>query len=243
MSWIAHDLEPYLFHRKLGKRAIPISFAALVLGSWGPDLFTKWFTYGTNIAGLHLKASNPTQFQRGWPGAGFTHSLTFGVVLAVVVYALTRNKPWTLGLLLGIWMHTFSDTLDTVGTMLFFPWTHHFAIGLWAYAAYLGRVTDAGAYFSGPALLWDSFWVVAALACSPMLRRSYFVERIAVRDGFWARAGRWLPEDALLAVYRGAFFWGVCRFTGWVLWAHVLHHYSFDLTFGGPHWAHGVHLP
>ena len=242
MSWVAHYLEPYIFQRKLGGRAVAISFVALVLGSWGPDLFTKWFTYGTNLAGFHLKASDPVQFQRGWPGAGFTHSLTFGVVLAGLVYLLTRSKPWTLGLLIGIWLHTLSDSGDTVGTMLFFPWTHHFAAGAWAYTADLGRITDAGAYYSGPAFVWDALWVAAVLLCWPMLRRSYFHETVAARDGFWGWVGRRRSEAFLLALYRGAFFFGVCRFAGWMLWAHVLHHYPFDPTWGGPHWAHGVHL-
>jgi membrane-bound metal-dependent hydrolase YbcI (DUF457 family) len=236
VSWVAHDLEPYVFQRKLGKTA-GISFVALVLGSWGPDMFTKWFAYGVGLAGLKLKASDPVQFQRGWPGVGFTHSLTFGVAVAALVYLVTRSTPWALGLLIGIWLHTFSDTGDTVGTMLFFPWTHHFAIGAWRYTAHLGRIEDAAAYYSGPAFVWDAIWVALALACWPVLRRSYFHERIAPRDGFWAWSGRLLPECALVAVYRGAIFYGLCRFTSWMVWAHVLHHHPFDPTWGGPHWA------
>lgn len=236
MSWVAHDLEPYVFQRKLWKGA-GISFAALVLGSWGPDLFTKWIAYGTNIAGFHLKASDPVRFQRGWPGVGFTHSLTFGLLVAVLVYGLTRSTPWAVGLLIGISLHTLSDMGDSVGVMLLFPWTHHFALGAWKYTANLGRIDDAAAYYSGPAFVWDAFWVVLALSCWPVLRRSYFLERIAPRDGFWAWCGRLLPEDALLAVYRGAMFFGLCRFTSWMLWAHVLHHHPFDPSWGGPHWA------
>ncbi len=145
MSWIAHDLEPYLFQRKLGA-GVAISFVALVLGSWGPDVVTKWFVYGTNVVG---------------PLSGF---------------------------------------------------------------------------------VWEALWVAAALACWPILRRSYFRERIAPRDGFWAWSGRLLPEDALLTLYRGAIFFGVYRFATWMHWAHVLHHYPFDLTWGGPHWAPALRL-
>jgi membrane-bound metal-dependent hydrolase YbcI (DUF457 family) len=236
MSWVAHDLEPYVFQRKLFKGA-RISFVALVLGSWGPDMFTKWFVYGTNVFGLQLKASDPVQFQRGWPGMGFTHSLLFGVVVAGLVYLLTRSRPWAVGLLIGIWLHTLSDCGDTVGTMLFFPWTHHVALGAWRYTADLGRLDDAAAYYSGPAFVWDAIWIVLVLASWPVLRRSYFHERIAPRDGFWAWTGRRLPEPALVALYRGAIFFGLCRFTTWMLWAHVLHHHPFDPTWGGPHWA------
>jgi hypothetical protein len=240
MSWVAHDLEPYVFQRKIGGSAVAISFVALVLGSWGPDLLTKWFVYGTNVAGLHLKADDPVQFHRGWPGAGFTHSLTFGVVLAAVVYVLTRSKPWAIGLLIGIWLHAVSDTGDTVGSMLFFPWTHHFTLGAWVYTVQSGRISDTAAYYSGLGFVWDSIWVAAALASWPVLRRSYFRERIAPRDGFWSWSGRLLSEDALLVLYRGAIFFGICRFATWMLWAHVLHHYPFDLSWGSPHWAHAA---
>jgi len=226
MSWVARDLEPYVFQRKLWKGAAGISFVALVIGSWGPDMATKWLAYGTNVAGLHLKASDSIQFHRGWPGAGFTHSLTFGVVVAGVVYVLTRSTPWALGLLIGIWLHALSDSGDTVGAMLFFPWTHHFALGAWRYTTGLGRLEDPAAYYSGPGFLWDSFWVVAAILSWRVLRRSYFHERIAPRDCFWAWSGRLLPEHALVAVYRGAIFFGLCRFTTWMLWAHVLHHWA-----------------
>jgi membrane-bound metal-dependent hydrolase YbcI (DUF457 family) len=236
VSWVAHDLEPYVFQRKLWKGA-GISFVAVLLGSWGPDMFTKWLAYGTSIAGWKVQANDPTRFHRGWPGVGFTHSLTFGVVLAAVVYACTRSGPWAIGLLLGVWFHVLSDTGDTVGVMLFFPWTHHFAFGAWQYAATLGRYQDGAAYYSGPGFMWDAFWIVALLLSFRVMRRSYFHERIAPRDGFWAWSGRLMPEHALVALYRGAIFFGLCRFVTWMLWAHVLHHHAFDPTWGGPHWA------
>lgn len=240
MSWVAHDLEPYIFQRKIGTGPIAISFVAVVLGSWGPDAVTKWFVYGTGFLGIHLKADNPVQFHRGWPGVGFTHSLTFGLVLGVLVYLLTTSKPWAIGLTIGIWLHALSDMGDTVGTMLFFPWTHQFTLGAWAYTVQSGRLSDAAAYYSGPGFVWDGLWVVLALVCYPVLRASYFHERVAPSDGFWRRTGRFLPEEALLALYRGAIFFGICRFAGWMIWAHVLNDYSFDPTWGGPHWADAI---
>ena len=58
--------------------------------------------------------------------------------------------------LIGQWAHSLTDTGDTVGTMLFFPFTTHlFSIGAWAYAGELGRQVDAGAYFSGLGFVWD----------------------------------------------------------------------------------------
>ena len=79
MSWAAHDLEPYAFQRHLG---LKMAFVPLLIGSYAPDLATKWFVYGVHLFGWDAKASDPVQFHRGWPGAGFTHSLLFGVVIA-----------------------------------------------------------------------------------------------------------------------------------------------------------------
>ena len=243
MSWVAHDLEPYVFQRKTGRSAITVSFVALVIGSWGPDIATKWFVHGLSVAGLHLKAGDPAQFHRGWPGVGFTHSLAFGVVVGGLVLLVTRSRPWSIGVLLGLWLHTLSDLGDTVGVMLFFPFTTHlYSLGAWANADASTRLSDAATYYSGPGFVWDAIWIALALSCWPILRRSYFRERVAPRDGFWAWSGRLLCEDGQLALYRGAMFFGVCRFTTRMLWAHVLHHYAFDPTWGGPHWAHAVRL-
>jgi hypothetical protein len=68
----------------------------------------------------------------------------------------------------------------------------------------------------GPGFIWDAFWIVALLLSWRVMRRSYFHERVAPRDGFWAWSGRLLPEHALVALYR---------------------HHPFDQTWGGPHWA------
>jgi hypothetical protein len=243
MSWVAHDLEPYILQRKLGP-AFAVSFLAVLIGSWGPDMFTKWFVHGLNFAGLHLQASDPVQFHRGWPGAGFTHSLAFGLAVGAIVYVVTRSRAWALGLALGLTLHVLSDLEDSVGVMLLFPFsTHTFSFGLWANVDGGTRMLDAASYYSGPGMLWDAFWVVLALTSWRVFRRSYFHEHVVPRDGLWARLGQRLPDDALLALYRGALFYGVCRFTAWVLWAHVLNHYGFDFTWGGPHWVPAAHLP
>ena len=65
MSWAAHDLEPYVVQKHLGKK---VAFMPLLLGSYAPDMFTKWFVYGVGFFGHEVKASNPAQFHRGWPG-------------------------------------------------------------------------------------------------------------------------------------------------------------------------------
>jgi hypothetical protein len=238
MSWVSHDLEPYVIQRYMGKK---VAFVPLLIGSYAPDLVTKWFVYGVGAFGVEIGASDPAQFHRGFPGAGFTHSPFFGVVMAGLIYLIWRNKLWALSFLIGLWAHAFTDLSDTLGVMLAFPFsTHIYSIGLWPYAAEAGRLGDAAAYFSGPALVWDFLWVVLAIASWRVLTKSYFREVIAPTDPFWGWAGRRLPEVALLALYRTSFFYGIGRWVAWILWVHVINSYAVDISWGGPHWQPGI---
>jgi hypothetical protein len=49
-----------------------------------------------------------------------------------------------------------------------------------------------------------------------------------------------MPERALLALYRGLFFFGLCRMLAWTLWARVLADPDvvgpLDLSVEGPSW-------
>ena len=73
----------------------------LLLGSYAPDMMSKWFVYGIHIGGWDLKASDPTQFHRGWPGVGFTHSLLYGVVIAFIFWRVLGSKTWAISFLIG----------------------------------------------------------------------------------------------------------------------------------------------
>ena len=238
MSWAAHDLEPYAFQRHLGGR---VAIVPLLLGSYAPDLATKWFVYGIDAFGLDVGADDPVQFHRGWPGVGFTHSLAFGLALALVFLLVFRSRIWALSFLIGQWAHALTDVGDTVGTMLFFPIsTATVHLDAWAYAGQTDRLTDAGAYFSGLGWVWDGVWVVYGLLAWRVLTRSYFREVIVPADGFWRWLGRRAPETALLALYRASFFYGTTRWAAWLIWAHVLNDYPFDLKWGGPHWVPAI---
>jgi len=235
VSWAAHDLEPYAIQRHLG---VKIAFVPLLIGSYAPDLATKWFVYGVTVFGFELKAEDTVRFHRGWPGAGFTHSLAFGVVISGAIFLLTKSKPWALGFLIGQWAHAITDVGDTVGTQLWFPFAlEQVSIGAWAYAGELGRFTDAAAYFSGPGFVWDGVWIVIGLVGWRTMTRGYFLGVICEADSFWGKLRRHLPETALLALYRAAFFYGTTRWIAWLIWAHVLHSYPFDISWGGPHWV------
>jgi hypothetical protein len=234
MSWAAHDLEPYAFQRHLG---LKIAFVPLLIGSYAPDLFTKWFVYGITLFGIELKADNPVQFHRGWPGFGFTHSLLFGLLIGFIFWKVLGSWIWGVSFVIGHWAHCFTDTGDTVGTMLLFPWTFHFNLGAWAYAGQTGRFTDAAAYFSGPGCMWDLVWIVYGLFAWRVLTTEYFDKHIFPVDSTWSWANRLIPRIGLITLYRAAFFYGTCRWIAWTIWAHVIHDYPYDLSWGGPDWV------
>jgi hypothetical protein len=118
---------------------------------------------------------------------------------------------------------------------------HHF--GAWAYAGQTRRLTDAAAYFSGPGAVWDLVWIVYGIFSWRVLTRSYFEQHVFTADAFWGKANRVVPLAALLVLYRAAFFYGTSRWIAWSLWAHVVHHYPYDISWGGPHWVHAAHSP
>lgn len=244
MSWAAHELEDYLAQKHLGTR---VSFLALAIGADAPDLLTKGFVSGFHFGPLSIGGHDPRNFQRGWPGAGFTHSLLFGAVVAVVVLALTRSRGWALGLLVGQWMHVLSDITDTAGTMLFFPFSHEsISIGTWRYAAFTGAYGDAAAYYSSLGGVWDTAWLIAAvLLARRTLSAQYFREVIVAADPrVWAWFHRrfGIEEAGLLAMYRGLLFYGACRIVAWTLHARFVARAPLDLTWGGPHYIDRVDL-
>jgi hypothetical protein len=238
MSWAAHDLEPYAIQRHLN---LKLAFVPLLIGSYAPDMMTKWFVYGITVFGIHLKADDPVQFHRGWPGFGFTHSLLFGVAVGLLIWKVFGSKLWGISFLIGQWAHSITDVGDTVGTLLFFPWTVHVHLDAWAYAGQTGRMTDAAAYFSGLGGMWDLVWIVYGLFAWRVLTHEYFFKFVAPADRFWGWAGTLLPGLVLLTLYRTAFFYGTSRWIAWSIWAHVVHDYPYDLTWGGPHWVDAAH--
>ena len=101
----------------------------------------------------------------------------------------------------------------------------------------------AAAYFSGPGAVWDLVWIVLGIYSWRVLTRSYFEQHVFTADAFWSKANRFIPVAALLVMYRVAFFYGTSRWIAWSLWAHVVHHYPYDLSWGGPHWVNAAHSP
>ena len=118
MSWAAHDLEPYAIQKHLG---VKVAFVPLLIGSYSPDILSKWFVYGIDVLGIKLRADDPEQFHRGWPGVGFTHSLGYGVLIAALIWLVFGSRLWAWSFLLGHWAHALTDAGDTIGTMLVLP--------------------------------------------------------------------------------------------------------------------------
>jgi hypothetical protein len=169
------------------------------------------------------------------------HSLFFGVAVALVLLLVFHSRIWAFSFLLGQWAHSLTDTGDTVGTMLFFPFSQaKIDLGLWAYAGQTDRLTDAAAYHSGLGFVWDGVWVLYGLFAWRVFTHTYFRETIAPADPFWRWAGRRVPETALLTLYRASFFYGATRWAAWLIWAHVVHDFPFDFSLEGPHWVPAV---
>jgi membrane-bound metal-dependent hydrolase YbcI (DUF457 family) len=243
VSWAAHQFETYAIQAHLPKRwQGKVSYLAIVVGDQLPDFVAKFWVYGFDYGGKHYGSAEPFKFHRGWPGAGFSHSLGFAALVATIIWLTTKSKPWTAGVILGMAAHSITDINDTVGTMLAFPFsTENFSVGTWAYAATPGgKYLDARAYYSSFGFAMDVLWLVILLASWWVLTDRYWREEIVPADAkVWAWLDRRVPKRVQLAIYRATFFYGICRLVAWTTWAHVLHPDNlrgWDLHWGGPSW-------
>lgn len=250
MSWAAHELESVVLHKHL-KASWRISYMAILVGALLPD-FTKLPVYGLKFGNLEMvKVDNPWQYHRGWPGVGPTHSLLFGVLVGVLVYRFSRSAPWAIGLVIGQWSHALSDACDSVGTMLFFPFsTQHYALGMWAYSPQIGHNGDVASYYSGPGVVWDFLWLVLMLGLAHRaLSARYFHENVEPHDPIWTWLRRRFhtPDRVLRAIFRAYVFYGACRIFGWFLWARLLNPnrgtQTLDWSWGGPGWVPSAPSP
>lgn len=247
MSWAAHELETLLIHRHADRAgtAWRVSYMAVLIGALMPD-FTKLPVYGLHIGDMELiQAPEPWMYHRGWPGSGPTHSLLAGVVVAAVVYLVVRNRAWGIGILLGYWSHVLTDTGDSVGTMLFFPFTtQHYSMGMWQYTSQEGRYGDAAAYYSSLGGAWDLLWLVLLLVLGHRaLTAAYFHTDVEPADPFWDVLQRrfHLPDHVRRAIFRAFVVYGAARIFGWFLWARFRNPERgtqvLDLSWTGPGWA------
>ena len=237
MSWAAHDIEPYLIKAHL---PVAISVPFCILGSYSPDLFTKWAVYGLDFSGKKELVSDPVQLHRGFPGVGFTHTLIFPIVVALVILFLSKHKLWAVSFLIGAWAHVFSDTLDSVGVMLFWPLTDwHAHLDVWEYVGQAGRRTDAIAYYTSLGGAWDLFWAAWLATRWRVLTTAYFESEVAPKDPLWPWLRKKTGTAFALTVYRASAFFGITSIIAWMLWALFVNdfHPHLDWTLGGPSWA------
>ena len=80
MSWAAHDIEPYLLRAKLGAS---ISVPFCIIGSYSPDILTKWAVYGLDFSG--------------------SKKLLFSVLIALVIFLWSKNRAWAVSFVIGAW--------------------------------------------------------------------------------------------------------------------------------------------
>jgi hypothetical protein len=258
MSWAAHQFEIYAVQAHLPKKMRGrVSFFGIFLGDFTPDFLSKFWVYGITIGDTRYGADSPHQWHRGWPGMGFTHTLFLGVLIGVLLWVWKRNRALTVGYVLGYAAHALTDVNDSVGTMLLFPLsTLNWTLETWAYAATKagGKYLDAAAYYSSLGLMMDLFWLAVVLLSWRVFTREHWRTQIVPADPhIWSWLGRWMPERALLALYRATFFYGVCRLLAWTGWAHVFatpviegvkrRGYPFDLSWNGPWWLDARSLP
>jgi membrane-bound metal-dependent hydrolase YbcI (DUF457 family) len=243
VSWAAHDLEPYLIRIKVGA-AISLPFC--LIGSYSPDILTKWAVYGLDFSGDAKLTDDPVQLHRGWPGLGFTHSLAFGVLVALIILLLTRSRMWSVSFLVGNWAHVLSDTLDSVGVMPLFPFsTWHLHFDVWQYVGQVGRRGDAIAYYTSLGGVWDVLWASWLLWHWRTLTTAHFDREVAPKDPFWPWLRRRAGAAATLTVYRASAFFGFASIIGWLVWSLLVNDFqaALDWSLGGPQWAPRVGPP
>ncbi|WP_165984036.1 metal-dependent hydrolase [Streptomyces sp. YIM 98790] len=238
MSWAAHELESYLLHKHT---KVKVSFLAILIGCLSPDMLTKLPVYGIQLGGFVLQAQdNPWEYHRGWPGVGPTHSLMYAVVISLLVLWVFKSREWSLGLLIGTAAHVLTDIFDSVGTMVFFPFTdQQYTVSMWAYAAQAGRYGDAAAYYGSLGLVWDLFWLVLVLFSFKALRAQYFFHSVVTSDPAWGwfRRRLHMSDRVMLACYRAYFLYGACRIFAWTGWARFIEGAPMDWNWNGPHWV------
>jgi membrane-bound metal-dependent hydrolase YbcI (DUF457 family) len=235
VSWAAHELESYVIGDHVKAK---ISYLAVLIGCLAPDMLTKLPVYGVHLGPISFEPrEEPWAYHRGWPGVGPTHGLLFGVLVALLVLWITRNRAWALGLMIGQWAHALTDVCDSVGTMLFFPFTtQHYTVGMWAYAAQAGKFGDADAYYSSLGGVWDTFWLVIVLFGWRALTREFFFTKIVADDPVWGWLRRRfrLSNRAMLALYRAYFCYGLTRIIAWTAIARLRSDAPIDWRWGGP---------
>ncbi len=258
MSWGAHQFEIYAVQAHLPRKMRgKVSFFGIWLGDFTPDFLSKFWVYGITIGGKHYGSTVPHRWHRGWPGMGVTHTVFLGLLVGGLLWLWKRNRALSVGYVLGFAAHALTDVNDSVGTMLLFPFsTLNWTVETWSYAATIsgGKYLDAAAYYSSLGLVMDLFWLAVVLVSWRVLTREYWRTEVVPADAHgWAWLGRFMPERALLALYRATFFYGLCRVVSWSTWAHVVARpvidgvkrigYPFDLSWTGPWWVGSRSLP
>ena len=151
MSWLAHFTEQVVFKKHMPK----LDLRWLLIGGMAPDALglLKILIY-TRV--LEYEQHRGMEF-------GAMHTLFFGFLIAGIVYFYYLRKNnwirndvaimWSVSVLIGEFSHIISDSFDSKGCMLFWPYlTEQYGIGFWEYRAHYGLSNDF-MYFH-----WGNVW-------------------------------------------------------------------------------------
>lgn len=141
MCWLAHLTEQFIFKKHAGR----LDLRWLLVGATVPDVF------GLLKVAIYTGLIDHKQHRSGQLGT--FHTPFFGVLMALGVYLFylhgagwrpnLRAKLMTLSVLVGQWSHIISDSFDSKGCMLFYPFSKtRYPMGFWEYRADRGLVND-----------------------------------------------------------------------------------------------------
>lgn len=199
MCWLAHITEQLIFK----KHAAKLDLRWLLVGGTVPDIF------GLLKVAIYAGLIDYQQHRGGQLGT--FHTPFFGLLMASLIYLFYfRNSHWkptvraklaAISLLVGQWSHIVSDSFDSKGCMLLYPFSKvRYPIGFWEYRADRGLVNDF-IYFH-----WGQPY-------APLIEYSFaaWAAWILYRGGKLQWGDRVIPVPTLypklLAVGYGLFIW------------------------------------
>ncbi|MFA7681610.1 MAG: metal-dependent hydrolase [Candidatus Peribacteraceae bacterium] len=149
MSVTAHFTEQFLL-----KKSYPwLNFRWLLIGAYAPD--------GWGMSKVLMTLTGNRDIHRmilfGW-----SHSLMGMLVIATPVFLY--NKRASISFLVSGWLHVLTDTLDSIGTKLFFPFSNKLiSLNIWPWTD-VHLLHDLYRYYIHPiALGCELFFLAAAI--------------------------------------------------------------------------------
>jgi membrane-bound metal-dependent hydrolase YbcI (DUF457 family) len=148
MSVTAHLTEQFVLKKHFNK----LNIRWLILGSYIPD--------GWGIDRLFMLFNTAMHRDIGF---GWLHSLSLPVLISLPIYFLFGRWAF-ISFLLSVELHVLTDTLDSLGVMLFWPFdTTKYSLDIWPWYDQ-GTLVDLRIYFTYPSsLAFESIFLIWAV--------------------------------------------------------------------------------